>query len=95
LARRLNTGLVHINSVLLGVGQTPVPFGGWNDSGLGFRSGGAGGIRKYCRTKSIVADRVAMKKELLWYPYTPRNSGHRQGAVLLPLRNERSTGIFG
>ena len=72
LARRLNTGLVHINSVLLGVGQTPVPFGGWNDSGLGFRSGGAAGIRKYCRTKSIVADRVATKKELNWYPYTPR-----------------------
>jgi acyl-CoA reductase-like NAD-dependent aldehyde dehydrogenase len=72
LARRFNTGLVHVNSVLLGVGQTPVPFGGWNDSGLGFRSGGAPGIRKYCRTKSIVADRVATKKELNWYPYAPR-----------------------
>ena len=35
---------------------------GWNDSGLGSRSGGADGIRKYCRTKSIVAERVTMKK---------------------------------
>ena len=80
LARRFNTGLVHINSVMLGAGQAPVPFGGWNDSGLGFRSGGAAGIRKYCHTKSIVADRVALKKELNWYPYTPRK-GKFQSAM--------------
>ena len=44
----------------------------WNDSGVGSRSGGADGIRKYCRTKSIVAERVAMKKEAMWYPYRRR-----------------------
>jgi hypothetical protein len=65
---------------MLGAGQAPVPFGGWNDSGLGFRSGGAAGIRKYCHTKSIVADRVALKKELNWYPYTPRK-GKFQSAM--------------
>jgi acyl-CoA reductase-like NAD-dependent aldehyde dehydrogenase len=72
LARRFNTGLVHVNDVMLGAGQTPVPFGGWNESGVGSRSGGAAGIRKYCRTKSIVANRVEMKKEVNWYPYTAR-----------------------
>ncbi len=72
MARRFNTGLVHVNDVMLGAGQTPVPFGGWNESGVGSRSGGAAGIRKYCRTKSIVANRVEMKKEVNWYPYTAR-----------------------
>ena len=44
---------------------------GWNDSGLGSRSGGAAGIRKYCRTKSIVGERVAMKSPLR-YPYSAK-----------------------
>jgi acyl-CoA reductase-like NAD-dependent aldehyde dehydrogenase len=72
LARRMNTGFVHVNNVILGVMQHPVPFGGWNESGLGARSGGAAGIRMYCRAKSVVADRVATKKEVNWYPYTRR-----------------------
>jgi acyl-CoA reductase-like NAD-dependent aldehyde dehydrogenase len=72
LARQMNTGSVNINNVITGAFQFPLPFAGWNESGLGSRCGGADGIRKYCRTKSIVADRVAMKKELLWYPYSRR-----------------------
>jgi acyl-CoA reductase-like NAD-dependent aldehyde dehydrogenase len=72
VAKRMNTGTVNINNVLMGVAQTPVPMAGWGESGLGSRQGGAAGIRKYCRTKSIVGDRVAMKKELNWYPYTRR-----------------------
>lgn len=72
LARQWNTGTVNINNVITGLLQFGVPMAGWHESGLGSRSGGAEGIRKYCRTKSIVADRVAMKKELLWYPYSPR-----------------------
>jgi Aldehyde dehydrogenase family len=66
----MNTGTAHINNVITNVFQFPVPMAGWKESGLGSRSGGPDGIRKYCRTKSIVADRVAMKKELVWYPYT-------------------------
>jgi acyl-CoA reductase-like NAD-dependent aldehyde dehydrogenase len=70
LARQMNTGTVNINNVITGLLQFGVPMPGWKESGLGSRSGGADGIRKYCRQKSIVADRVAMKKELLWYPYS-------------------------
>ena len=70
VAKRMNTGTVNINNVLMGLAQAPVPMAGWGESGLGSRQGGAAGIRKYCRTKSIVGDRVAMKKELNWYPYT-------------------------
>lgn len=71
LARQMNAGSVNINNVITNVFQFPVPMAGWAESGIGSRSGGASGIRKYCRTKSIVADRIATKKELLWYPYTP------------------------
>jgi acyl-CoA reductase-like NAD-dependent aldehyde dehydrogenase len=77
LARQLNTGTVNINNVITGLLQFGVPMPGWKESGLGSRSGGADGIRKYCRQKSIVAERVAMKKELLWYPY-----GRKKGAFV-------------
>ncbi len=79
LARKMNTGIVDINNVL--AFQFPAPMEGWNDSGLGSRSGGAAGIRKYCRTKSIVAERVTMKKEPLWYPYS-RTKGRTIAAML-------------
>src|SRR5271166_5457218 len=79
LARKMNTGIVDINNVL--AFQFPAPMEGWNDSGLGSRSGGADGIRKYCRTKSIVAGRVTMKKEPLWYPYS-RKKGKIIAAML-------------
>ena len=69
LARQMSTGAVSINNVLTSVGQFPLPMAGWKESGIGSRSGGADGIRKYCRTKSIVAERIVMKKEPNWYPY--------------------------
>ncbi len=79
LARKMNTGTVNINNVI--ANGFPVPMEGWNDSGLGSRNGGAAGIRKFCQTKSIVADRVAMKKEPLWYPYS-RRKGKTIAALL-------------
>jgi acyl-CoA reductase-like NAD-dependent aldehyde dehydrogenase len=81
LARKMNTGTVNINNVITGAFQFPLPFAGWNESGLGSRCGGAAGIRKYCRTKSIVAERFAMKKEPLWYPYSAKK-GKLLGAMV-------------
>jgi acyl-CoA reductase-like NAD-dependent aldehyde dehydrogenase len=81
LARKMNTGTVNINNVIANVLQFPVPMEGWNDSGVGSRSGGAAGIRKFCRTKSIVAERVTMKKEPLWYPYSSKK-GKLLGAMV-------------
>ncbi len=90
LAKQMKTGAVEINNVLQIAFQFPAPVGGWNESGLGSRYGGAGGIRKYCRTKSIVADRVAMKRELLWYPHTPtKGKVLARVARLLNARNWR------
>jgi acyl-CoA reductase-like NAD-dependent aldehyde dehydrogenase len=81
LARQLNTGSININNVIANVFQFPLPMEGWKESGVGSRSGGADGIRKYCRSKSIVAERVAMKKEPLWYPYS-RKKGKVIAAML-------------
>ncbi|MGB6762519.1 aldehyde dehydrogenase family protein [Mycobacterium sp.] len=81
LARKMNTGTVNINNVITNALQFPVPVEGWGDSGVGSRSGGAAGIRKYCRTKSIVAERITMKKEPLWYPYSSKK-GKLLGAMV-------------
>jgi acyl-CoA reductase-like NAD-dependent aldehyde dehydrogenase len=80
LARKMNTGSVNINDVIANVLQFPVPMEGWGNSGVGSRSGGAAGIRKYCRTKSIVADRITMRNPL-WYPYGPKK-GKLLGAMV-------------
>ncbi|WOR02554.1 aldehyde dehydrogenase family protein [Mycobacterium marinum] len=81
IARRLNTGTVNINNVITGIFQIGVPMAGRKESGLGTRSGGAEGIRKYCHPKSIVAERVAMKKELLWYPYSRKKGSFAEKVI--------------
>ena len=83
VARQMNTGTVNINNVITGIFQFGLPMAGWYESGLGSRSGGADGIRKYCRQKSIVAERVAMKKELLWYPYSRKKGAFVETMVRL------------
>jgi hypothetical protein len=48
--------------------------GGWKQSGLGSRFGGAQGVLKYCRQKSVVSERLALKAEPNWYPVVPQRS---------------------
>jgi hypothetical protein len=56
-----------------------VPMGGWKQSGIGFRHGEPG-IKKYCRSGSLVITRFGGKREPTWYPYT---KGRR--ALITPL----------
>ncbi len=73
VSRRLETGGVSANNVLATLFQSPLPFGGWKQSGLGARLGGANSVEKYCRKQAFVSDRVINRgKELQWYPYQPR-----------------------
>ena len=51
-----------------------VPMGGWKQSGIGFRHGEPG-IKKYCRSESLVITRFAGKREPTWYPYTKGRRG--------------------
>ena len=71
VARRVECGLCNVNDVLIGFLATDVPFGGWKDSGIGYRHGDTG-IRKFCRAESLVITRFGGKRELIWFPYTGR-----------------------
>ena len=70
IARRLEVGAVNVNDMFANVASFAIPQGGWKESGVGARLGGAHGIRKYCRPQAITATRLAPRSELLWYPYT-------------------------
>ena len=49
--------------------------GGWKTSGIGSRHG-AYGIRKFCRTETILSPRFAQgKADPMWFPRTKRKSG--------------------
>src|SRR6201993_1526331 len=74
LSRRIEAGSVSINNALVATFQLPIPMGGWKNSGLGTRFGGAQGVLKYCRQQSVVEERFSLKSEPLWYPVVPARS---------------------
>jgi acyl-CoA reductase-like NAD-dependent aldehyde dehydrogenase len=74
VSRRIEAGSVAVNNALVATFQLPIPMGGWKNSGLGARFGGAQGVLKYCRQQSVVEERFAMKSEPLWYPVVPVRS---------------------
>lgn len=90
VARRLDTGAVNINDVLANAFASEVPMGGWKQSGIGARGGGAHGIRKFCRAQAITSARVPeLSSEPLWYPASRR----RTGIVLAMLRAASARGL--
>jgi len=75
VARQLDVGAVNVNDVLSNIFAFDLPMGGWKESGLGTRLGGAAGIRKYCRPQAITSPRVPTQaKEILWYPVSRRRT---------------------
>ncbi|MGA5463919.1 aldehyde dehydrogenase family protein [Mycobacterium sp. NPDC050041] len=82
IARRLDAGAVNINDALSNVFSYAVPMGGWKNSGVGARYGGAAGVLKYCRPQAITTPRMPTpKKELIWYPVSRRRSRFAFGMV--------------
>jgi acyl-CoA reductase-like NAD-dependent aldehyde dehydrogenase len=73
IAERMETGSVCINDTLVNYIIPDAPMGGLKDSGFGFRHG-AEGIRKYCRQKTIVIDRLGLKEEFPWYPTSEKKA---------------------
>lgn len=69
VARRVECGAVNVNDVLVNYAAVDVPMGGWKQSGIGYRHGEPG-IKKYCRTESVVISRFGGKREATWFPYT-------------------------
>jgi acyl-CoA reductase-like NAD-dependent aldehyde dehydrogenase len=90
LARRLEVGAVLVNDAMANIFQLEVPHGGWRDSGVGSRYGGADGIRKYCRTQALLTGRMDLKSEPQWYPYSPaKGRGLSRLSLLLGARDWR------
>jgi acyl-CoA reductase-like NAD-dependent aldehyde dehydrogenase len=83
IARRLDAGGVNINDVPgSNVSSYALPMGGWKNSGVGYRNGGAGGILKYCRPQAITTPRVPVQSnEVMWYPYSRRRVRFAMGLM--------------
>lgn len=71
LAERIEAGTVMINDVLNTYGCPETPWGGVKMSGIG-RTHSVIGLRDLCEVRHVNYDRVALKKELWWYPYSDR-----------------------
>jgi len=71
VADRLEVGAVNINDVLTNVAAFPAAMTGRKESGIGGRNGGAAGIRKYCRVQTTMWNRVDLRHDPHWFPYTP------------------------
>lgn len=73
VARQLEVGAVNINDAMVNVFASEIPMGGWKQSGIGYRMGGAHGVRKYCRQQAITSPRIQTRSsEPWWYPSSRR-----------------------
>jgi acyl-CoA reductase-like NAD-dependent aldehyde dehydrogenase len=89
IARQLEVGAVNINDAAANLFSFALPMGGWKQSGVGARWGGARGLRKYCRVQAITSPRIpTQKKELIWFPY----SAPKVGFALAAMRAAASRG---
>ena len=69
IAEELQSGSVCVNDSLVTFIVADAPMGGRKESGFGYRHG-AEGIRKFCQQKTVLIDRLGLKKEFHWYPAT-------------------------
>nr|MBA3541787.1 aldehyde dehydrogenase family protein [Deltaproteobacteria bacterium] len=68
LAERIAAGTVMINDVLNTFGCPETPWGGVKQSGIG-RTHSRHGLRDLCETRHVNHDRIALPREVWWYPY--------------------------
>jgi len=73
LARRLEAGAVCVNDAQINYQALNLPMGGWKTSGIGARHG-AGGIRKYCKSQSILVTSFGLKRDPFMFPYVRRRT---------------------
>jgi acyl-CoA reductase-like NAD-dependent aldehyde dehydrogenase len=73
LARRLEAGAVCVNDVQINYQALNLPMGGWKNSGIGARHG-AGGIRKYCKSQSLLITSFGFKRDVFMFPYARRRT---------------------
>jgi acyl-CoA reductase-like NAD-dependent aldehyde dehydrogenase len=82
LADRVNAGSTCVNDANVNYAANELPFGGWGESGIGVRHG-AQGIRKYCKTHSVLVTRLAPKRDIHMFPYSPRTTKALERVMVL------------
>jgi acyl-CoA reductase-like NAD-dependent aldehyde dehydrogenase len=82
LADRVNAGATCVNDANVNYAANELPFGGWNESGIGVRHGPQG-IRKYCKTHSVLVTRLAPKKDIHMFPYSARTTKALERVMVL------------
>ena len=70
---QLEAGACCINDAQVNFMAFEAPMGGWKNSGLGTRHGPEG-IRKYCRTQTMLTNRLVLDKDPYMFPYSARIS---------------------
>jgi acyl-CoA reductase-like NAD-dependent aldehyde dehydrogenase len=71
LADQVEVGAICVNDVCTTNFHLGLPSGGWKNSGIGARFGGAAGIRKYARPQAVLTLREEPPAEPHWYPVLP------------------------
>jgi len=69
VAARLRAGGVTVNDALVHYGIPALPFGGSGQSGFG-RTRGLDGLAELTRTRVTVVDRIGLRREPWWFPYS-------------------------
>jgi acyl-CoA reductase-like NAD-dependent aldehyde dehydrogenase len=73
IANRVEAGATCVNDINTNYAAADLPMGGWKESGIGVRHSAAG-IRKYCKSHSVLVTRLGPKKEINHYPYSKRTT---------------------
>jgi succinate-semialdehyde dehydrogenase/glutarate-semialdehyde dehydrogenase len=71
LAEKLEAGTAMVNDCLLTFGVPETPWGGVKQSGIGITHGDRG-LQEMCQARHVNYDRIMLKKELWWYPYSDK-----------------------
>jgi acyl-CoA reductase-like NAD-dependent aldehyde dehydrogenase len=88
VARQIEAGATCVNDALMNYLAQEAPFAGMKESGMGARHGAAG-IRKYCRSQTILVTRFAPSKEPTMFPNSPKKAKMLEKAMVLMYGRKR------
>jgi succinate-semialdehyde dehydrogenase/glutarate-semialdehyde dehydrogenase len=71
LAEKIESGTTMINDCLLTFGAPETPWAGVKQSGIGLTHSDRG-LKELSQTRHVNYDRLALKRELWWYPYSDK-----------------------
>ena len=80
LAERIESGTVMVNDCLLTYGAPETPWGGVKQSGIG-RTHSPEGLKELCEIRHVNYDRLTLRRELWWYPYSEKLYRRTLGAL--------------